>query len=496
MDTDRDALHPLSSPQHAVWLDQALLPDVPCYNIGVAFELHGPLATNHFEAAIADAVRVHDALRIVLETHDGECVQRFGEGPDSPLQYFDFTKAVDSDSLAKAHIEHALRIPFDLRNDVLWRMHWLQVEPERGYWLLCFHHLVADGLSVSLVAHSVIAAYSRRVQAKTQVDGGAETSDGTFAVLTYRDFVAQDAEYLSSRRFAKDREFWLQRFPSMPNPLFDAPRGGVVGSYRGCEQIVWRMDRDSYTRLEEIAAAEGASSTHFLLTAIAVHFARQCGWCDEVVIGMPVHNRANAAQRRTVGMFSAMIPIGIAVDPTHSFIETLRAVAAELRRCFRHQRYPLVELQRELLAGARCRSAMFDVVLSMEGFSGDFQIEGGVSASTRPLHNGHERHPLAIYVRNYECEMPVHIEFNFDPDVIHNGGGKSPGPTYRTTDAVGDRRPNRHAVRIALDGRSGIHPGGIGIQRHGAGLSAGSNSTCTVRSAGDKDGGGDGAGVR
>jgi hypothetical protein len=35
----------------------------------------------------------------------------------------------------------------------------------------------------------------------------------------------------------------------------------------------------------------------------------------EIVIGLPVHNRASATLKRTFGMFSSVSPIGFAVDP-------------------------------------------------------------------------------------------------------------------------------------------------------------------------------------
>ncbi|MGJ7607442.1 amino acid adenylation domain-containing protein [Variovorax sp. LT1R20] len=400
-----EVLHPLSSPQQAVWLDQSLAPDLPCYNIGVATRLEGPADPDRLEAAIRAVAGRHQALRTVLERGDNGPMQRFADTVVAPLQRFDFSGEADPEASAWTHMRAAFLAPFALYGQRLWRMQWLQVAPGRGYWLASFHHLVADGWSVSLIGNAVADAYNRLGHGEPMADD-AHADDG------YEDFIRKDAEYLASPRYANDRAFWLQRHARPAAPLFAHAQRGRVG--RKVEQAVWQLDRADHDRLGEVAAAEGASSTHFLAALLAVYFAGLTGREDEVVIGMPVHNRTGAAQRRMPGMFSGAIPVGIAVDPEETFAQTLRRVAAELKQCYRHQRYPLADLHRELLAGVGERRGLFDLSLSVESFHGDLGLEG-IRTSVLPLHNGHERQPLAVYVRDYEHGRPVHIEFNHDP---------------------------------------------------------------------------------
>jgi amino acid adenylation domain-containing protein len=406
-------LHPLSSAQQAVWLDQSLAPDLPCYNIGVATRFDGTSDPDRLEAAIRSVAGRHQALRIVLERSSagGAALQRFADTVDAPLQRFDFRDEADPEASAWAHLRAAFLIPFELYGQRLWRMQWLQVTNERGYWLVCFHHLVADGWSISLIGNAVADAYNRLGRNEPVLD--AHDGDG-HQDAGYADFIRKDAEYTASARHASDRAFWLQRHARLAAPLFEDTHARRGRFDRKFEQAVWHLGRADHDRLTEVAAAEGASSTHFLAALLAVYFARLNGREDEVVIGMPVHNRTSAAQRRTPGMFSGAIPVGIAVDPLETFAETLHRVAAELKQCYRHQRYPLADMHRELLAGVGDRRGLFDLSLSMETFQGDLGLEG-IRTAVLPLHNGYERQPLAVYVRDYEQERPVHIEFNYDP---------------------------------------------------------------------------------
>ncbi|WEF35134.1 non-ribosomal peptide synthetase [Pseudoduganella chitinolytica] len=404
-----EVLYQLSSPQHAIWLDQSLAPSLPCCNIGVVVQVDGELDVARFEAAIGHVAQANDALRIVLEQGGDDCLQRFTGDGGAVLQCFDFQGVDDPEAQAWAHVKHVFGTPFDVYGRRLWRMQWIDVAPGRAFWLFCFHHLVADGMSISLIGNAVVEAYNRLQR--------GELPDGQEIDASYRDFVARDGDYFASPRHDKDRDFWAERFPRLPEPLFEGS-GRKRGADRPCGQVVWQLDRQAYARLAEVAAAEGGSSTNFLMAVLAAYFARIFNRRDEVVIGMPVHNRTGAAQRRTIGMFSSAIPVGIAVDPDQPFTRILQDVAAELKRCYRHQRFPLAAIHRRLLAGTSDRRGLFDVALSVEGFIGDLRFDGAVRTTVHPLHNGYERQPLGIYVRDYEQEKPVYIEFNFDLDVL------------------------------------------------------------------------------
>ena len=407
---DHDTPHyPLTSTQQAVWLDQLLTPDVPRYNIGVAGQLDGPLDLDLFEAAIRHVVADHDALRLVLVEDLTGARQQFLSQLDFSLPRFDFTMHADAHERARAHLRSAFSAPFALYGQPLWRMQWMQVDASRGFWLLCFHHLVADGLSISLVANAVVDAYKRLTRGESACVGTDETP-------SYRQFIAQDQDYLSSPRYQQDRQFWLDRFAQLPEPLFpnahkymDKPAG----------QAVLRLKREVFSRLTDTAASLGCSSTDFLVTLLAILFTRLAHDRDEVVIGLALHGRHGAQQRRTVGMFSSVMPVRIRIDLSRSFEQAARDVAAELKRCYRHRRFQLADMKRHLQAAAGMpRPNLLDMVLSVEPFQGELGFESGIQSTVMGLHSGYVSHGLEIAVCDYEKQKDVHLEFKFDASVL------------------------------------------------------------------------------
>ncbi|MBW8832257.1 MAG: amino acid adenylation domain-containing protein, partial [Burkholderiales bacterium] len=401
-------IFPLSSRQQAVWLDQLLTPQLPCYTIGGALKFDGSIRLDLWEQAIAEVVRSHDALRLVLLEEQGVAHQKVLDALPFKLEVHDYSSCDDGEQRAWQHIRDALAKPFALYGEVLWQTQWVQATSTRGLCLLRFHHLVADGAAVALIINAIPDVYNRLVR-QCRPNAHAVTP-------SYLDFVASDLAYQRSAQYVKDREFWFSRFNRPPEPLFSA----IVqhGERRPTRQVVWEIERGEFLHMNERAAHLGVSLSHLFVVALAIYFSRLAGNRPEVVIGMPVHNRGSAAEKGTVGMFSSVLPLCVAVEPNASFEETLRALVAHSMACLRHRRFPL----REIVGHCRKRSSqgsrLFDVTVSVEQFPGDLEIEGGRIFMV-PQHNDFGDAPLALSLRNYEKKSPqVPIVFNYDPRVL------------------------------------------------------------------------------
>jgi len=138
---------------------------------------------------------------------------------------------------------------------------------------------------------------------------------------------------------------------------------------------------------------------------------------EEVVIGVPVHNRASQRQKQTIGMFSSVSPIGIRVDQATTLTDVMRTVAAELKRCYRHQRLPLARINRELKLAASGRSQLFDITVSPITFSGDAFFGTGATRVIA-IDSGAENMPLAVAIRDHHRKGEVMVDFNVNTDVL------------------------------------------------------------------------------
>ncbi len=404
----------MSSVQQVVWIDQLLHPEVPLYNIGIAWHIRGPLDTALFARALNAVANANDALRLVLDA-GGQPRQRIVPRVEVEVALVDFASGPagqhgtvhDADVRAHDYMRQRLAHPFDLSAGLLWEAQLVRTGPESHYWLQRYHHLVTDGFGIANIVHAVAGAYNALL-----ADPHAHIADGP----SYLDFIADDHAYVASQRYARDRDFWCQRYPQLPEPLFKRKWTAAPGQVAPAGQVRWAIPRQQYERFLECAARHGYTITHLLLAAISATLARSTG-ADDVIIGMPVHNRGSAAHKRTIGMFSSVSPIGVRVDRDSPFLALLAGVAAELKQCYRHQRFPIAELNRVLGLNHSGRKQLFDVTLSSMSFNGDNAF-GASPTRVVPIDNGYEHAALAIVLRDHHGGDDVVLDFNYSTQVF------------------------------------------------------------------------------
>ncbi|RSZ55127.1 amino acid adenylation domain-containing protein, partial [Massilia atriviolacea] len=397
-----DTALPLSSVQQLVFLDQLLHPDLPIYNIGMAWHIAGPVDPLLLAQAINSVANGNDALRLLFSEENGLARQRILDSVHVELPVVDFSGQPDADARARAYMNAAFAAPFKLFDGLAWSAELVLAGEAGSYWFQRYHHLVTDGYGMSIIAHAVAHAYQALLAQAPAAPAGP----------SYAEFVADDAHYLQSARYGRDRDFWLERFARLPAPLL-APRLAAAGQGGPAPsgQLDWQLPRARYDAYTAFAKEHGLSMPQLLLAAIGACFARMAD-VDEVVVGVPVHNRGGARQKQTVGMFSSISPVGIRVDRSASFVALMGEVAAEMRRCHRHQRFPVAELNRALKLARDGREQLFDLTLSAMSFNGDNSF-GGAPTRVVPLEHGLERTPLAIVLRDHHAGADVTVEFVF-----------------------------------------------------------------------------------
>jgi len=395
-------LYPLTSPQREIWFDQMLHEGVPLYNIGGYAKLLGSIDIHLFQQATNLLIKKHDALRMVLSEEtdeDGIPLQGYAKELTVKVAMQDFSATAQPHENAMAWMQQRFIVPFSLKGQPLFRYDLIKISDDCYYWLLQYHHLMIDGYGAALLNRSIAAIYTELSEGKTPHLNSP----------SYTHFVENDRIYIKSPLFAKQKQYWLAQFATPPEPLL-APRyhvhdiNGLVGS--DCEVLY--LSRDFYQRLGELAKQHSATLFHVLLGALTVYFTRITGQ-DDVVIGLPVLNRSNAQFKQTAGLFTGVSPTLFNFDKNLCFAELLQNINKTLKANYRHQRFPVSEINRAVGLG-RERSQLFDVNLSYESHDNTMSFNG-IKGQLIPLLHNYEQTPLTIFVRDFHTEHDV--EFNF-----------------------------------------------------------------------------------
>ncbi|CAJ8987908.1 syringomycin synthetase [Burkholderia pseudomallei] len=394
----------LTAGQYGIWLDQMLNPDLPCYILGAILRIDGTFDEALLTSVVNEVVNANDSLRAMLVSEGGSVRQRVLSDVELEIAHIDFSGSAHPHDSAWRYMRTAFDTAFAL-DGLLCDFRIVRESPSRTYWMYRCHHLVADGQSVSMICRMIVDLYNRRASADmARIE----------PTPSYFDSLDDDRKYAESSRYERDAQFWQDKFSSLPPPLLSSRSSEAAARPASFPdgQVNLTIERAKYDRLGRIAEASGCTIVHVMFGVLALYFSRAYQ-VDEVVIGMPVHNRSTAQQKRAIGMFASVVPIRIPVDGNERFVSLLNGVSAELRHCYRHQRFPIAELNRRLGLVRTGRRQLFDLTLSFEKFPLDFYI-GEVKLGLTSMRHRFEQTPITVNVQDYHEDQDLVMQFNYD----------------------------------------------------------------------------------
>ncbi|MCP5003115.1 MAG: AMP-binding protein, partial [Planctomycetes bacterium] len=396
--------YPLSSPQRDIWFDQVMYPSVPLYNVGGYAQINGAINPVLFESAVNLLVQKHDALRTVLVPSTEEMpMQTFLEDLPVTVPVHDFSGENNPRRSALVWMQHKFVQPFDLCEKPLFHFALLKIDENCFFWFGKYHHLIVDGWSISLITQSLAQIYTNLVEGLKNEDVGP----------SYLQFVEKDLSYIESERHKADLKYWLEKYQTLPEPLF-MPQylSRFVDQVPPSECRVLSLRRHFYNRLISLARSCEVSTFHLILGVLYVYLTRTAQ-TEELVVGLPVLNRSNAALKNTVGLFVGVSVARLAFGTELSFKTLLQSIGRELKQNYRFQRLPVSELNSELGLQQFDRNQLFDISVSYEKQNYDTIFDTSPARAKSILH-GYEQTPLMVYVREFHDYEDVDIDFVYN----------------------------------------------------------------------------------
>ncbi|WP_429002560.1 amino acid adenylation domain-containing protein [Xanthomonas fragariae] len=360
--------------------------------IGVYLEIEDEIDIECFRRAAQLTVDQCEVLRtcILQEVDsDGIPLQAFAGQLDMPVTVVDASMLPNREQWRDKWIQEQMEMPFKFDGTPLWRIALCRFETRRWYCVVSAHHILLDGWSMYLTIQTLSEMYNDlRAERVPRVE-----------VRSYLDFIDQNLSYQRSTRYEKDREYWLEKYATLPEPMF-AENFQHASSVESGRSINFMRDFPLalLDRMTVFAEMHGISPFQVSLAALYIYFSRTLQR-DDVAIGVPILNRSGHQFKSSIGMFAQVTPVRMCFDPESTFLEMVLSLSKDIRRDYRHQSFPLSEIGRGcgmLKSGA---TRLFDVVFSFE--KGDHVHRFGSTHSRLiKCSNNQEHNPLLMYVRS------------------------------------------------------------------------------------------------
>jgi acyl carrier protein len=362
-----DAEPVLSFDQQRLWLADQLAPGA-AYNVHGRRRLLGPLRVAVLEASVRAILVRHEALRTRFPDIDGEPLQVVDDLPDDwRLRVADVSGDHEdpADALVAAQklLDQDTMTSLDLASGPLFLCLLVKVGDNDHVLGITAHHTVCDNGSVSLFINELSALY--------RADGDPERANLPELPIQYRDFAVWQREWLAGEAIERELDYWSEHLAGAPTeltPPADA-RPDRAPSIAGGMLRTTMTEADT-TALHELCRAHDVTVFMTLLAAYGAVLGRWSGQRD-VVLGVPMTSRTDAATANLIGLFFNTLPVRLEMSGQPTFAELLARAREAALGAYAHADVPLDLIVRRVRPPRFAdRTPLFQAMLNVVVYAG------------------------------------------------------------------------------------------------------------------------------
>ncbi|MGW1689001.1 condensation domain-containing protein, partial [Streptomyces albidoflavus] len=389
---------PLSYAQQRLWFLHKFEGPSATYNMPLALRLTGELDILALEAALADVVGRHEALRTVFPDIEGRPYQQVLD-PDAAwpgletrsVAAADLNAALGAasaelfDLAAEAPLRATLFMPSGTPSDVTRDDHTL---------LLLLHHIAGDGWSLGQLAGDLISAYTAR--------RAGRAPEWKQLPVQYADYTLWQRQYLGNHddphsALGRQLAYWQSTLNGLPEEIqlpTDRPRP-LAPSHQG-GQVTFVLPANTHRELLRLAQDAGASLFMVLQAGLAA-LLHKLGAGADIPIGSPIAGRTDTALDHLIGFFVNTLVYRVDTSGAPSFGELLRRVRATALDAHANQDVPFEQLV-ETMAPTRnpARQPLFQVMLTVQKTESVDADLPGLSVESTPVALGMAKFDLLL----------------------------------------------------------------------------------------------------
>jgi len=407
-----DNLFPVSFAQQRLWFLDQLDPGNPAYNLARVIRMTGALNVSALESAIKALVSRHDALRTVFVSLDGAPRQSVLPQASIELSVIDLRQMPNDERQGEAlriAAEEAQK-SFDLTTGPLLRITLIQLAHEEHVLVLCMHHIITDGWSMSIFFHELATFYEAFVEKQTP-----ELPELT---VGYRDFVRWQNEYVSGELLKQQLDYWRKKLQGAEATLelpTDHPRAAVQTENGASEYFF--LPVQTTEKLKRLSQSEGATLFMALLAAFQALLWRYTSQ-DTIHIGTPVAGRNDVELENLIGFFVNTLVLRADFSGDPSFRELLQQSRSAALEAYANQDVPFEKLV-EALNPQRTLShtPLFQVMLILQNAPKQKLELQGLVLEELEFDSGIAKFDLTLELFEQEG---LHCTFEYNSDLFEN----------------------------------------------------------------------------
>jgi amino acid adenylation domain-containing protein len=396
---------PSLSQQRLWFLDHLSSAAGVAYNLPAAARLRGPLNVPALQSAINDVIWRHEQLRTSFHLADGRLCAQVGDELPS-VRIVDLSNCRDPEHEALRQAERLASEHIDLGKGPLLRCAVFRLGAEDHLMTVVFHHVVADGWSVSIFDRDLAEAYRARL-----ADRPPAWPDFR---IEYRDYAGWQRGLANSPALASTMDYWRGQLADAPTVL-ELPADHArpaVRSHRGR-----RVSRPAPAGLAEALrqlAAATRTTPHAVCLAAFGTLLRGLTGRQDFLVALPAAGRPDPALEEVAGFFANTTLVRLR-PCDRTFRKLTEATHKTALDALEHQYVPFERLVAEFApAGDLSRPPLAQVALAYQGPRRPYARLAGLTVQPEELGNGTAKFDLTMELHEVGEDLEVILEYCTD----------------------------------------------------------------------------------
>ncbi len=386
----------LTNPQKNIWNMEQFFNDTTISNIPANIIFHEPVNGKVLEQAINNIIKKNDSFRIQLTLENGIPKQII-----SSYKSFDINishiKESQLDDIRKEVISHK----FEILESPLFYFRIAIFENGFGALIFSVHHLIADSWSLGLFAKTVLQEYHAAL--KHEILPESNTS--------YIDYINAELEYINSKKFEADKNYWDKVFDTIPEQLTISTKNQNYTNFScDAKRKSFELDINLVRQINSYCSKNKLSVYNFFMSVYSLYLSR-ISRLDDFVIGTPILNRLNYKEKQTMGMFVNTLPIRINIQNNLAFTDFAHSLSTNMISVLKHERYSYQRILEDLRKKDSQISNLYNIAISYQ-ITKAFDKEYG-DYETDWFFNNFSGNDLTIHITDINDTGKLKISYDY-----------------------------------------------------------------------------------
>lgn len=395
-DNDDERFYNLTHPQKRIWYVNKVNISSPLYNIGGCLSINGHIDTEIMKRTINIVLKKNDSLRMRIIEENGKPCQYIYKYEHEYIDFFDFSSYDNPKEKLKKWTDDIFKRNIKLENNKLYYFAIYKIKDDSYGIMLSIHHIISDGWSISLIESQICDIYSKLV-CSVNIDCNISNS--------YLEFIEKENDYLSSKRFLKNKSFWNEMFERICEGSLYKTTDSIKA-----ERVCFSFDDALSLKIQGFLKDKKCSlNTLFILLVYIYEYITTDK--TDIVIGIPVSNRTDRNQKNTVGMFTSTVPLRLKLDTKLGATDLLKFIDKKMKYCLINQRYPYDLLMQDLNISKLGFDSLFKISINYYNFNFINDI-AGMKAEAIEHYSGNQNYLLQITFNEWNDKNIV-IKFDY-----------------------------------------------------------------------------------